>query len=72
MTDRRTDGSRPRFQDLDKETDRRVLIWVSGPRFRDLDGQTSELIYMIGINAHLEKKLEQFERAFERDEIVDF
>ncbi len=72
MTDRRTDGSRSRFHDLDKETDRRVLIWVSGPRFRDLDGQTSELIYMIGINAHLEKKLEQFERAFERDEIVDF
>ncbi len=31
----------------------------------------SNLLELIGIDAHLEEELEQFERAFERDEIVD-
>jgi hypothetical protein len=31
----------------------------------------SNLLGLIGIDAHLEDELEQFERAFERDEIVD-
>jgi len=29
------------------------------------------LLELIGIDANLEEELEQFERAFERDEIVD-
>jgi hypothetical protein len=31
----------------------------------------SNLLKLIGINADLEEELEQFEEAFERDEIVD-
>jgi hypothetical protein len=31
----------------------------------------SSLIELIEIDAYLEQKLKQFERAFERDEIVD-
>jgi len=31
----------------------------------------SNLLELIGIDAKLEEELEQFERAFEKDEIVD-
>ncbi len=44
--------------------------WSNDPRV-GCKSQCSNLIELIGIDANSEKELEQFEGAFERDEIVN-